>query len=63
MAEYVIYDQFHWLDPNHLESPCANHKEALERYEFLKAAFPGESLGMTTKSKFMKLKESLKPKK
>ena len=59
MAEYVIYDQFHWLDPNHLESPCANRKEAIERYKFLKDAFPGESLGMLTKRKFIELKKSL----
>lgn len=59
MAQYVIYDQFHWGDPNHLESPCANHKEALERYKFLKEAFPGESLGMLTKRKFIELKKSL----
>ena len=60
MAEYVIYDEFHWGNPDHLESPCANYKEALERYKFLKESFPNDIFGLTTKKKFLKLKELYK---
>lgn len=60
--EFVIYDQFHWNDSNHLEQPCSNWKEALARYRFLRDSFPGMSLGLKSIEDYIKMKESLKQK-
>lgn len=58
---YVIYDQFHWLSPDHLVRYCENWKEALEYYRFYKALFPDESLGLTDENDFKKILEAKKP--
>ena len=42
---WVIYDQFHWLNPDHLVRIVkGTWEEALEQYRFYKDAFPYESL-------------------
>ena len=55
---YVIYDQFHWHTPDHIEVPVTDWETALEVYKFLKELHPGESLGLVTKEEFLKKKKS-----
>lgn len=57
--KFVIYDQFHWLAPDHLEVTCENWDEALAQYRFFRDAHPGESLGLTTLDDFKRIKESI----
>lgn len=58
---YVIYDQFHWLNPNHLVRVIDGAwNDALEQYRFYKAAFPKESLGLVTEEEFLRKKEALR---
>ena len=58
---YVIYDQFHWLAPDHLVRVVeGTWNDALEQYRFYKAAFPTESLGLVTEEEFQRIKESLR---
>lgn len=45
---YVIYDQFHLLDKNHLEKQVKGLKQAIEAYAFYKTFYPGYSLGLST---------------
>ncbi len=58
--EYVIYDQFHWLDMDHLEMTVSGYDYALKVYAFQKEANPDKCLGFVTKEQFVKIKESLK---
>lgn len=54
---YVIYDQFHWLNPDHLERHViGTWQEAVEQYCFYKSAFPGESLGLVNNEQYNKIK-------
>ena len=56
---WVIYDQFHWLKPDHLERHVTGTwDEALEQYRFYRAAFPNESLGLTDIETFNKKKQN-----
>lgn len=57
---YVIYDQFHWLDSDHLEMTVSGYDYALKVYAFQKAANPDKSLGFVTEEHFKRIKESLK---
>lgn len=54
--KYVIYDQFHWLSPDHLERHAEGWENALKQYAFYKAAYSGESLGLVTKETYNKIK-------
>lgn len=59
--KYVIYDQFHWLCPDHVERHVeGTKKEILEQYAFYVDCYPNESLGLVPEVEFKKLKESLK---
>lgn len=56
---YVIYDQFHWLWPDHLEIPVKGWTAALATYRLEKACCAeGDSLGLTTLEDFKKIKKS-----
>lgn len=58
--KYVVYDQFHWNQPNHLVRPVTGTKqEVLEQYAFYKDCFPQESLGLLPEKDFNKLKENI----
>lgn len=56
---YVIYDQFHFYDADHLERPVKGRKFALETYKFLKQAYPDKILGLSTIEYYKNLKESI----
>ena len=59
-ARFAIYDQFHWLRPDHIEVIVeGTEKEALECYQFYKELFSGESLGFTTEEDFLRLKHMI----
>lgn len=58
-TSYVIYDQFHWLTPDHLEVPASSWDDALAKYRFYKAAYPNESLGLCTLEEFQKKSGSI----
>lgn len=58
---YFIYDQFHWLRPDHIELSYDTWDEALEAYNFMKQAHPSESLGLTDETWFNRIKESIRP--
>lgn len=58
-TSYVIYDQFHWLTPDHLEVPASSWDEAMSLYRFYKAASPKESLGLCTLAEFLKKSASI----
>lgn len=45
---YVIYDQFHFGEENHLEVPAKGRKYALSVYRFLKELHPNMSIGLAT---------------
>ena len=51
---YVVYDQFHWLDPNHIEYCFKGWDSALANYNFLKAAHTDKTLGLVTVEYYMK---------
>lgn len=51
--EYVVYDQFHWNDPNHLEYVFKGRDYALKNYVFLVRAHPDKSLGFTLKKLYI----------
>jgi hypothetical protein len=56
---YVIYDQFHWLSPDHLEIPVKGWTAALEVYRMEKVCrTERDSLGLTTLENYKKLKQS-----
>ena len=55
---YVVFDQFHWLDPDHLEYCFKGFDYALANYSFLKAAHPDKSLGFTSEENYLKLKRN-----
>lgn len=55
---YVVYDQFHFKDADHLEVPVKGRKFALDTYKFLKTSFPDKILGLTTVEYYRKLKKS-----
>lgn len=57
---YVVYDQFHWLDADHLEYQFKGLNYALDNYRFLKASHPDKVLGLLEVDKYKKLKESYK---
>ena len=57
---FVIYDQFHWLDSDHLEMTISGYDYALKVYAFQKEANPDKSLGFVTEEQFKRIKESLK---
>ena len=59
---YVVYDQFHWGDINHLEYLFKGFRYALENYRFLKEAHPDKTLGMLEIEKYKLLKISLNKK-
>lgn len=52
--EYVVFDQYHWLFPDHLEYIYKGWEYALANYNFLKQSYPKESLGLITKEEYMK---------
>ena len=53
----VIYDQFHWLAPDHLEVHVSGTKqEILEQYGFFKDCYPDESIALATEEWFDKVK-------
>lgn len=56
---HVIYDQFHWLTPDHLEIPASSWDDALVKYRFYKDAYPNESLGLCTFEEFQKKSRSI----
>ena len=58
--KYVIYDQFHWLNPDHLELTISGWGYALKVYAFEKEANPDKTLGLTTEEEYKKIKQSLK---
>ena len=58
---YVVYDQFHWFAPDHLEYVFAGWEYALKNYAFLKAAHPDKVLGLVEAKQYMKIKENNKP--
>lgn len=45
---YVVFDQFHWLDPNHIEYCFKGWDVALANYNFLKVAHQDKILGLVT---------------
>lgn len=51
---YVVYDQFHWQTPDHVEYVFKGWDVALANYAFLKDAHPDKSLGLCTKEEFIK---------
>lgn len=55
---YVVFDQFHWLDPDHLEYCFKGFDYALANYTFLKAAHQDKSLGFTSEENYLKLKRN-----
>ena len=57
---FVIYDQFHWLNSDHLEMTISGYDYALKVYSFQKEANPDKSLGFVTEEQFKRIKESLK---
>ena len=57
---YVVFDQFHWKSPDHLEYEFGGHEYALANYSFLKIAHPDKSLGMCTIEEYRKKKEGMK---
>lgn len=57
---YVIYDQFHWLWPDHFERQVKGWTAALATYAFLKGVYSGTSLGLVTLEYYNNLKQSLK---
>ncbi len=57
---YVIYDQFHWLCPDHLEMTISGYDYALKVYNFEKNANPDKTLGLVTEEQYKKIKDGLK---
>ena len=53
---YVVYDQVHWLAPDHLEYVFAGWEYALKNYEFLKQAHPDKTLGLVIVEDYEKKK-------
>ena len=53
---YVVYDQFQFHHPDHLEIPVKGRSAALDMYQFQKTANPDKSLGLCTVEKYKKLK-------
>lgn len=58
--EYVIYDQFHWGNPDHLEVHVDGWDNALSQYLFYKEAFPTESLGLVDITRFRSIVNSIR---
>lgn len=57
---YVVYDQFHWFAPDHLEYVFAGWEYALQNYRFLKAAHPDKVLGLVEAKQYMKINKPTK---
>ena len=53
---YVVYDQFHWLDPDHVEYVFKGKEYALNNYAFLKQAHPDKTLGLVSAEEFERIK-------
>ena len=51
----VIYDQFQWNDPEHLEV-LAPDDGALDIYRFFRTMYPERSLGMCPVEEYRKIK-------
>ncbi len=60
-GRYVVFDQFHWNDPDHLEYVFGGWEYALSNYRFLKAAHPDKTLGLTSVENYEKIKEGTRP--
>lgn len=60
--EWVVYDQFHWHDPDHIERVFCDKETALGYYRFIKEAFPRETFGMCKYDKYLKLKNDYRRK-
>lgn len=56
---YVIYDQFHWCNPDHIERQVKGWKSALATYCFLKDVYANVSLGLVTLDYYNKLIKSM----
>lgn len=57
---YVIYDQFHFRDQDHVEIPAKGWEYALAVYRFQRTMHPGMSLGLTSIEKYKRLKSQYK---
>ena len=59
--DFVVYDQSHWNDPDHIEYVYHGYTYDMENYNFLKMAHPDKTLGIVTKEYFkQKLKKLVK---
>ena len=59
-TEFVIYDQFHWGNHDHLEVHVDGWDNALNQYRFYKDAFPNESLGLVDVERFRSIVKSIR---
>lgn len=57
---YVVYDQFHWNDPDHIEYRFDGWESALANYGFFKDANPDKTLGLTDLENFNAIKQSIR---
>ena len=57
--EYVVFDEFHWLSPDHIEYIYRGWEYALANYRFLKQSYPNECLGLTTREDYMRKVEAM----
>ena len=54
---YIVYDQFHFGDADHLEVPVKGHDNAIATYCFYKTVYPTYSLGLCTIEYYNTLKK------
>lgn len=57
--DFVVYDQFNWNNPDHIEYVFHGWGYAMKNYNFLKMAHPDKTLAIVTKEYF---KQKLKKK-
>ena len=56
---YMIYDQFHWLSPNHFQEEVKGRDQALIRYTFHKVFHPECNLAVSTIEAYYRKVQSL----
>lgn len=57
--DFVVYDQFNWNNPDHIEYVYHGWLYAMQNYNFLKMAHPDKTLCIVTKEYY---KQNLKKK-
>lgn len=56
---YMIYDQFHWLRPDHFQEEVKGRDQALARYHFHKVFHPECVLALSTIESYNRIVHAL----